>query len=65
MIADYSGEDKKLVIDSLDGIKDLKAFVIDESRTFEETDDISEELKTFKKYGVILITGKKINVKGK
>ena len=59
MISEYYGENKILVIDNLDGIKDKKVFIIDENRCLEEVKEISEELKVLKKNSVILIVGKK------
>lgn len=59
MISEYSGEDKELVIDSLEGLTDIKAFITDENRCFEETENIAEELKILKKHSVALIVGKK------
>ena len=59
MISEYYGENKELVIDNLDGIKDKKVFIIDENRCLKEAKDFSEELKILKKNSVVLIIGKK------
>ena len=59
MISEYSGEDRELLVGSLDGLKDVKAFVIDENSSFEPSKDLENDLKVLKKYSVILITAKK------
>lgn len=59
MISEYGGEDRELTVNSLDGLKDLKVFVIDEDRDLQETEDVFSELKVLKKHNIILIVGKK------